>query len=106
MIDYDAVKQCCNSLHKCSTVLTVLCTMHAGKHGNFGKVHITGEEVASSKFEISMQLAANNLDKKDFFGKVCLCKLCNLSCTALSSCVELQMCFHFGFSSFHTIRHG
>ena len=47
------------------------CTLYAGKHGNFGKVHIQGEEVADNKFDIFLQLAANNLDKKDFFGKVC-----------------------------------
>ena len=47
------------------------CTPYAGKHGNFGKVHIQGEEVADNKFDIFLQLAANNLDKKDFFGKVC-----------------------------------
>ena len=45
--------------------------MHAGKRGNFGKVHIQGEEVADNKFDIFLQLAASNLDKKDFFGKVC-----------------------------------
>ena len=45
-------------------------TLFAGKHGNFGKVHIQGEEVADNKFDIFLQLAASNLDKKDFFGKV------------------------------------
>lgn len=27
--------------------------------------------MADNKFDIFLQLAANNLDKKDFFGKVC-----------------------------------
>ena len=61
-----------------NAVLYSLCSVlyvYAGKHGNFGKVHIQGEEVADNKFDISLQLAASNLDKKDFFGKVCLCKL-------------------------------
>jgi len=35
-----------------------------------GYVHINGEEVEESKFDIIMQMYAKKLDKKDFFGKV------------------------------------
>ena len=35
-----------------------------------GCVHITGEEMEESKFDINMKMYAKKLDKKDFFGKV------------------------------------
>jgi len=35
-----------------------------------GFVNISGEEVEESKFDITMQMYAKKLDKKDFFGKV------------------------------------
>ena len=35
-----------------------------------GFVHIAGEELEESKFDIDMKLYAKKLDKKDFFGKV------------------------------------
>ena len=35
-----------------------------------GYVHINGEEVEESKFDIIMQMYAKKLNKKDFFGKV------------------------------------
>ena len=35
-----------------------------------GKVHVLGEELEDNKFDLVMQFSANNLDKKDFFGKV------------------------------------
>jgi len=35
-----------------------------------GFLHITGEEIEESKFDIYMKLYASKLDKKDFFGKV------------------------------------
>jgi len=35
-----------------------------------GYIHINGEEVEESKFDITMQMYAKKLDKKDFFGKV------------------------------------
>ena len=38
-----------------------------------GNIAITAEEVADSKFDITMQLSGSNLDKKDFFGKVSFC---------------------------------
>ena len=37
-----------------------------------GDIIIAAEEVADTKFEITLQLSATNLDKKDFFGKVSL----------------------------------
>ena len=33
-------------------------------------MHITGEEMEESKFDINMKMYAKKLDKKDFFGKV------------------------------------
>ena len=33
-------------------------------------MHIAGEEMEQSKFDINMKLYAKKLDKKDFFGKV------------------------------------
>jgi len=39
-------------------------------HSSCGLVNISGEEVEESKFDITMQLYAKKLDKKDFFGKV------------------------------------
>ena len=42
--------------------------MHAGAPR--GKIRLQTEEVADSKFSIVLQLSANKLDKKDFFGKV------------------------------------
>ena len=41
-----------------------------------GNIAITAEEVADSKFDISMQLSGSNLDKKDFFGKVSYMDCC------------------------------
>ena len=41
-----------------------------GKKGNHGKINVQGEEIGDNKFDIFIQLSANNLDKKDFFGKV------------------------------------
>ena len=35
-----------------------------------GKVHVTPEEVEESKIDIEFIVHGNNLDKKDFFGKV------------------------------------
>ena len=35
-----------------------------------GTITVQAEEVQDSKFTITMQLAANKLDKKDLFGKV------------------------------------
>ena len=35
-----------------------------------GFLHIVGEEVEESKFDINMKMYAKKLDKKDFFGKV------------------------------------
>lgn len=74
----------------CSAVVVSCCCAHctllAGKHGNFGKVHIQGEEVADNKFDIFLQLAASNLDKKDFFGKVCV-----MNSTLTAVCVPFQI---------------
>ena len=35
-----------------------------------GFVHVIGEEVEDSKYDVTMELYAKKLDKKDFFGKV------------------------------------
>lgn len=40
-----------------------------GKKDNCGKIHVQGEEIEDNKFDLFIQLSANNLDKKDFFGK-------------------------------------
>ena len=47
--------------------LCIVCAVHA----SCGFLHISGEEVEESKFDIRMQMYAKKLDKKDFFGKVC-----------------------------------
>ena len=36
-------------------------------------ISIVAEELEDSKYDITMQLSATKLDKKDFFGKVCVC---------------------------------
>ena len=59
-------------------------------HRSCGFVHITGEEVEESKFDITMQMYGKKLDKKDFFGKVCLC-LCVCTC----ACVRVCACYVF-----------
>ena len=51
-------------------------------HASCGFVHITGEEVEESKFDIRMQMYAKKLDKKDFFGKVCAC-MCMCVCVCV-----------------------
>ena len=38
-------------------------------------MNISGEEVEESKFDITMQMYAKKLDKKDFFGKVYKCTI-------------------------------
>ena len=60
----------------CMQTLTVLgcyCVCMYAAHASCGFLHITGEEVEESKFDIRMQMYAKKLDKKDFFGKVCVC---------------------------------
>ena len=37
-----------------------------------GKITIQAEEVQDSKFIVDFQLSATKLEKKDFFGKVCV----------------------------------
>ena len=37
-----------------------------------GTICIVAEELEDSKYDITMQLSATKLDKKDFFGKVCV----------------------------------
>ena len=58
------------------SALCFVCTAHA----SCGFLHVTGEEVEESKFDIKMQMYAKKLDKKDFFGKVhpyvCMCICC------------------------------
>ena len=39
-------------------------------HRSCGFVHVVAEEVADSKYDVTMELYAKKLDKKDFFGKV------------------------------------
>ena len=41
-------------------------------NSNCGSVHVIGEEVEESKYDVTMQLYARKLDKKDFFGKVAI----------------------------------
>ena len=38
-------------------------------HRSCGFVHVVAEEVADSKYDVTMELYAKKLDKKDFFGK-------------------------------------
>ena len=57
-------------------------------HASCGFVHITGEEVEESKFDIRMQMYAKKLDKKDFFGKVC--DVCVHMCVRM--CVRTCVC--------------
>lgn len=42
--------------------------VHVGKPR--GNIIIGAEEIEDSKFEVTLQLSASKLDKKDFFGKV------------------------------------
>jgi Ca2+-dependent lipid-binding protein len=39
-----------------------------------GKIHVVAEEVEESKTNIEFLISARGLDKKDFFGKVCILK--------------------------------
>ena len=45
-------------------------SLRAGGYNKRGTITVQAEEVQDSKFSITMQLAANKLDKKDLFGKV------------------------------------
>lgn len=45
-----------------------VCVLYLGK--SRGDICIMAEEVSDTKFDITLQLSANGLDKKDFFGKV------------------------------------
>ena len=51
-----------------SSVVNKACMCIASRSCGF--VHVTGEEVEDSKYDVVMQLYARKLDKKDFFGKV------------------------------------
>ena len=77
----------------CTTGLVLLCVCTA--HRSCGFVHITGEEVEESKFDITMQMYGKKLDKKDFFGKVCVCVCvcaCVCVCVCTCACVYVCMC--------------
>jgi len=51
------------------------------KGASRGQIMIQAEEVQDSKYNIHMQLSASKLDKKDFFGKVCVCVCVHVCCT-------------------------
>ena len=44
--------------------------LYDAAHRSCGFVHVTGEEVEDSKYDVTVKLCARKLDKKDFFGKV------------------------------------
>ena len=97
----------CVCVRVCMHVCTWACVHHTGigiywywvgltlcvctAHRSCGFVHITGEEVEESKFDITMQMYGKKLDKKDFFGKVCLC-LCLYVCVCVCVCLCVYTC--------------
>ena len=73
----------------------ILCSLSLcvyAAHASCGFVHITGEEVEESKFDIRIQMYAKKLDKKDFFGKVCVYDLLCSVCVCVRACVRVCVC--------------
>lgn len=87
----------------CKSVSFNESTVHLLPGAPRGKIRLQTEEVADSKYSISLQLSASKLDKKDFFGKVCMARD-SILCTLWNAhCYMIAFPLHTKYKNVHVL---